>query len=76
VEDLLLSLLSKLAVLGPGFIVAAIFAILFWLERKKSEKLADRLFDLGMSSIRSDIEHTQAIRSLEKTLDSVERRIQ
>jgi hypothetical protein len=74
-ETAFTKLLAHLATLGPGFIVAAVFAALFWLERKKSDKMAEKLYDLGMASIKSDIEHTQAIRALEKTLESVERRI-
>jgi hypothetical protein len=74
-ETAFAKILGHLATLGPGFIVAAVFVALFWFERKKSEALAEKLYDLGMASIRSDIEHTQAIKSLEKTLESVERRI-
>ena len=74
-ETAFTKILGHFATLGPGFIVAALFALLFWWERQKSEKLAEKLYDLGMASIRSDVEHTQAIRSLEKTLESIERRV-
>ena len=74
-ETAFAKLLAQLAALGPGFIIAAVFAALFWLERRKGEKLADKLYDLGMASIRSDVEHTQAIKILEKTLESIERRV-
>lgn len=55
--------------------VAVVFAAFFYLERRKSERLAERVIGLASESIRSDVEHTKAIQSLEKTLDSVERRI-
>ena len=74
-EAALAKVLTHLATLGPGFLVAAVFAFMLFLERKKSEKMADTLLELAQESIKSDIEHTKAIQSLEKILDSVDRRL-
>jgi hypothetical protein len=74
-ESTLAKVLSHIATLGPGFLVAVVFAIFLFLERKKSEKMAEKLLELAQESIKSDIEHTKAIQALEKTLDSIDRRL-
>ena len=74
-ESSLAKVLGHLATLGPGFLVAVVFAIFLVLERKKSEKMADKVIVLAQESIKSDIEHTKAIQALEKTLDSIDRRL-
>jgi hypothetical protein len=69
-EAALTKILAILASYGPGFLVAAIFIILYLLERKKSEKMADKLTELSVASIRADLEHTRAYESLEKVFSS------
>ena len=74
-ESTLAKILSNMASLGPGFLVAVVFAVFFCLERRASSKMAEKLLELAQESIRSDIEHTKAIEALEKTLDSIDRRL-
>ncbi len=74
-KSTLAKILSHLATLGPGFLVAAVFALLLFLERKKSEKMAEKLLELAQESIKAETEHTKAIEALEKTLDSIDRRL-
>lgn len=74
-ESTLAKILSQMAALGPGFLVAVVFAVFLYLERKKSEKMAEKLLELAQESIKSDTEHTKAIHALEKTLDSIDRRL-
>jgi hypothetical protein len=74
-ESTLAKILSNMASLGPGFLVAVLFAIFFIMERRKSERMADKLLELAQESIKADTEHTRAIQALEKTLDSIDRRL-
>lgn len=74
-DSMLAKILSHLAALGPGFLVATVFAIMLFLERKKSEAMAEKLIALAQDSIKADTEHTKAIEALEKTLDSIDRRL-
>lgn len=68
-ESALATLITKLVEYGPGFVVAGLFVALFMIERKKNEKLSEKLYDLGLASLKSDLEHTKAYESMEKTLD-------
>ena len=69
-EAALAKALQILASYGPGFVVAAIFIILYLLERRKSEQMAEKLTELAVTSIRADLEHTKAFESLEKVFNS------
>jgi hypothetical protein len=69
-EAALTKVLAVLASYGPGFVVAAIFIIFYWLERKKSEKMAEKLQELAVASIKADLEHTKAYESLEKAFNA------
>jgi NADH:ubiquinone oxidoreductase subunit 4 (subunit M) len=67
---------------GVGMVVAAVFIALYVLERRahSSErdshlKTADKLLELSTTSIRADVEHAAAIRTLSRVLDSVDRRL-
>ena len=64
-ESTLAKVLGHMAALGPGFLVAVVFAIFLFMERKKSEKMAEKLLELAQESIKSDTEHTKAIQALE-----------
>lgn len=70
-EAALAKALQILASYGPGFVVAAIFIILYLLERKKSEKSSEKLQELAVSSIKADLEHTRTVDAMQKTFDSV-----
>lgn len=62
--------LKALAAYGPGFVVAVIFVIFYWLERKKSEQMAEKLQELAVASIKADLEHTKVYASLEKAFNA------
>jgi hypothetical protein len=69
-EAVLTKVLAALAAYGPGFIVAVVFIIFYWLERKKSESMAEKLQELAVASIKADLEHTKAYESLEKAFNA------
>ena len=69
-EVALTKILAVLASYGPGFVVATIFIIFYWLERKKSEKMAEKLQELAVASIKADLEHTKTFESLEKAFNA------
>ncbi|MFW9801205.1 MAG: hypothetical protein ACFFFC_01015 [Candidatus Thorarchaeota archaeon] len=70
-EQSLIKILLTLSTYGPGFAVAGIFIALFLLERKKSEKMAEKLQELAVDSIRADLEHTKAYKALERVFDNI-----
>lgn len=69
-ESVLSKLLSALIEYGPGFVIAAVFVFFYWAERKKSEKIAEKLQELAVASIKADLEHTKAYASLEKAFNA------
>jgi hypothetical protein len=69
-EAALAKALQMLSAYGPGFIVAVVFIIFYWLERKKSEQMAEKLQELAVASIKADLEHSKAYESLEKVFNS------
>jgi hypothetical protein len=69
-ETALAKALQMLGAYGPGFVVAVIFIIFYWLERKKSEKMAEKLQELAVASIKADLEHTKSYESLEKAFNA------
>jgi hypothetical protein len=69
-EAALTKILAALASYGPGFVVAAIFIIFYWLERKKSEQAAEKLQELAVASIKADFEHTKAYESMERAFNA------
>ena len=69
-ETALPKLLTILSTHGPGFVVAAIFIVLYLLERKKSERMAEKLNELSVASIKADHEHTKTFESLEKAFNA------
>jgi hypothetical protein len=70
-ETAIASLLSKLIEYGPGFLVAGLFMAMYWLERKKNERLAEKLYELGLQSLKSDLEHTKMYTALEKAIETL-----
>ena len=67
---------------GVGVVVAAVFVGLYVLERKahgaereSHARTADKLIELSTTSIRADMEHAAAIRTLSRVLDSIDRRL-
>jgi predicted branched-subunit amino acid permease len=68
-EAALTKALAVLATYGPGFVVAAIFIILYLLERKKSEQSAEKLQELAVASIKADLEHTKTVDAMQRAFD-------
>ena len=69
--------LLQLGTYGPLGIMCVLFFILFMLQKKetqterdKNEKLAYKLHELGLASLKADMEHTQAYTALEKMIDA------
>lgn len=69
-EAALAKALAALATYGPGYVLAVVFIILYFLERRKSEQMANKLQELAVASIKADLEHTKTYESLEKVFDS------
>lgn len=69
-EAVIPKLLQALSAYGPGFIVAALFFILYLLERRQSSALAEKLQELAVASIKADMEHTKSYASLERVFNS------
>ena len=70
-------LLFQLGTYGPLGIMSALFFILFIsqkkdtaLEREKADKLSEKLYELGMASIRADMEHSKAYEPMERIMDA------
>ena len=79
-EAILGKLLAAIPQHGPGFLVAAVFIILYVIERKshrlevaeerqRNERLAEKLVSLSNESIRADISLEKTIEMLERTVD-------
>lgn len=74
-ESAIASLISKLVEYGPGFLIAGLFLAMYILERKKNEKLAEKLYELGLQSLKSDLEHTKMYGAIEKAIETLGRTI-
>lgn len=81
-DDAIKALLAVAGQYGIGVIVGAVFLLLYLVERKahtaerdSHNKTAEKLFALSAESIKSDMEHTAAIRMLSRVLDSIDRRV-
>ena len=68
-DALLTKLLVNLASQGSGFIFAAVTLVLLIFERRRSEKLADKLAEVSMASIKADYERDRSVKTLEKAFD-------
>lgn len=66
-------IIKELLKLGAPWIVVAIFAWLFYDERKKSGQLADKLYDLGMAQVKKDTEVHQALQLVQKDVEEIRR---
>jgi hypothetical protein len=58
---------------GGPWLVMAIFVILFWFERKRKDELADRLYELGMASVKRDTQIHTALVEVRRDLDEIRR---
>ena len=75
-EPTAIKLVTTLTVYGPLGVLAALGFVLFFLERrrtegerKRSEELAHKLYEIGIENIKADMEHAKSYSQLEKTLD-------
>lgn len=62
--------LFQLGTYGPLGIMAVLFFILYWWERKRNETLSDKLYEVSLASIKADMEHSKAYDNIEKTFDA------
>jgi hypothetical protein len=81
-EEAIKVLLEQTSTHGIGVVVAAIFILLYVMERRAHTKERDshtktmeKLMELSAESIRADTEHASAIRTLTRVLDSIDRRV-
>ena len=81
-EEAIKALLESASQYGPGYLVAALTLVLYWVahkdlmrERTAHAKTSEKLIELSTASIRADMEHTTAIETLSRILDSIERRL-
>ena len=68
-EPTAIKMLSSLYVYGPLGVLSVLGFLLFFLERKRTQVLTDKLSELSCESIKADIEHSKAYETLERTLD-------
>ena len=80
--ELVKALLEGSGQYGAGYIVGALTLALYWVahkdlvkERAAHARTADKLLELSTASIKADVEHTSAIVTLGKVLDSIDRRL-
>lgn len=71
-----IKLVTFVTVYGPLGVLSALGFVLFFLERKvvaqlrkKNEELANKLYEVSIENIKSDMEHSKAYAHFEKTFD-------
>lgn len=62
-------LLVQLGTYGPLGIMAALGFLLFIFERRKNEKLTEKLLEVSLASIQAASEHSKAYAPLERVFD-------
>jgi len=62
-------LLVQLGTYGPLGIMAALGFLLFIYERRKNEKLNEKLLEVSLASIQAASEHSKAYTPLERVFD-------
>lgn len=67
--------LIQLSNYGPGAIIGIVFAILFYLERKRCQQLSDKLTELATSSIKAEMNHSKVYEANIRVLESIDRRL-
>jgi uncharacterized membrane protein len=77
-EPATLKLLGSLYVYGPLGVLAILGFLLYFLQvkktdeaRKKNEELSEKLYEVALAAIQSDVEHSKAYEPLEKFFDAV-----
>lgn len=80
--DLIKALIDSASQYGPAGLIAAVFIGLYYLEHKAGMKeraahikTSEKLLELSTASIKADTEHTAAIATLSRVLDSIDRRL-
>jgi len=63
-------MLFQLGTYGPLGIMAVLFFLLYVWEKKRNEKLSDKLYEVSLTSIKADMEHSKAFDNIEKTFDA------
>jgi len=67
------TLIASLLKLGAPWVMVAILLYLFLIERKRKDELADKLFDLGMASVKKDTEVHSVLQIVQKDVDEIRR---
>ena len=67
------TLIASLVKLGAPWVMVAILLYLFLIERKRKDELADKLFDLGMASVKKDTEVHVTLQSVQKDVEEIRR---
>lgn len=67
-EPVTLKALASLYVYGPLGVLSVLGFLLFFMERKRSIKLNDRIIEMSADMIKSEMGHGEAIRNLERTV--------
>jgi hypothetical protein len=51
--------------------ISAIFAVLYYLERKRTITLSDKLYELGMTIVKASTEARATLKAVEKGVDEL-----
>lgn len=62
-------MLFQLGTYGPLGIMAALGFLLYMFERRKNDKLSEKLIEVSIASIQAAAEHSKAYGPLEKVFD-------
>lgn len=65
--------ISALLKMGAPWVITAVFVVLFVAERKRKDQLADKLYDLGMASVKRDTEVHATLENVRRDLDEIRR---
>jgi hypothetical protein len=64
-------ILSALLKMGAPWLITAVFIILFVAERKRKDELADKLYDLGVSVTRTNVEVHVTLQNVQKDIEEI-----
>jgi hypothetical protein len=67
--------IAALLKMGAPWVVTALAVVLFWLERKRSNSLADQLYQLGLAQVEKDAEVHATLESVRRDLDEIRRHV-
>ena len=74
-ESMIVKLLDTIANHGPSAVIALIFCILYLMEKRRTQQLSDKVYDLGIANVKAESDHTRVQESILKLIDSIDRRL-